>query len=623
MSKLNKPFLYLLFIFLFFALTFTAPSYQFFKHSLKIYIISAFSFIAIFYFFKSKTLRFSRLSLFIFIFLIYSFFVTYFGYYKPDGLFLLYFLFILYIVFIFIENSDNLNNSIIKGIFLISFIDAIYSYFEFCMKSLGYFGHKIIPYFVLISPVNSIGGFLYQPNLNSLLINIGLIITAFWILEAKDKRDLIYLFVIYAFFAYVAALTQSRAGMLAVLSVFFAIFIAQRFFALNLSKKKRRLVVLMLLFYIVVLVINKLSPLAKFEHNGLIEDNSVMKRIMIWIATIMLWLKHPLFGTGLETFKFLNNPYQIKACHFLHIPFDIISNFVWAHNEMIQILEELGIFAFLSILIITVIYYFRQFKNNKEISDWLAPSLLLLFIVQAGLSWPLRHPFFLTLFFVILGLIKKQHFIELSGYRKNIAVSVLAVIYLGSTIYFIPHIKNDIKTTFAVQNTKNIDKKLSILYKASNDPYLFWIASSQFICKAVPYYFKITTGINHLPLIKEDVKNKRMTKEEQKKAEKLRKEILQEDKSLEKLHKIWLSEYYLSLAYLINGDLKKAKIHAKKGLAMNSNPPYMWNLLHYINVKCASMKTGKPIVYFLPTKGEVENLFKTMQRLKKEFKSNS
>ena len=623
MQKLNKGFLYLFFISIFFTLTFTIPSYQFFKHSFKVYIILVFSFLAFFYLFKSKPLRFSKLSLFIFIFLMYSFFVTYFGYYKPDGLSLLYFLLVLYIVFIFIENSVDLGNSIIKGIFLISFVDTIYSYFEFCLKSLGYLGHKIVPYFVLISPVNSIGGFLYQPNLNSLLINTGLVITVFWILKAKDKRDSIYLFVIYTFFAYAATLTQSRAGMLAVFSVFFAIFTAQRFFALNLSKKEKQLVVSMPLLYIAVITINKVSPLAKFEHQGLVTDNSVMERIMIWTATIMLWLKHPIFGTGLETFKFLNNPYQIKACHFLHIPFDIISNFTWAHNEMIQILEELGIFAFLSILIMTITYYFKQFKNNKQISDWLMPSLLLLFIVQAGLSWPLRHPFFLTLFFVILGLIEKEHFIELSGYRKNMAVFALAVIYLGSTVYFMPHIKNDIKATFAVQNTKNIDKKLSILYKASNDPYLFWIASSQFICKAVPYYFKITTGINHLPLIKEDVKNKRMTKEEQKKAEKLRKEILQEDKSLEKLHKIWLSEYYLSLAYLINGDLKKAKIHAKKGLAMNSNPPYMWNLLHYINVKCASMKTGKPIVYFLPTKGEVENLFKTMQRLKKEFKSNS
>jgi hypothetical protein len=318
--------------------------------------------------------------------------------------------------------------------------------------------------------------------------------------------------IIYVFFTYAAALTQSRAGMLAVFVVFFVVFIAQRFFSLNLSKKEKKLIIVVLLFYIAVFAVNKLSPFTKFEHQGLIMDNAIMKRIMVWTATVMLWIKHPFFGTGLETFKFLNNPYQIKACNFLHIPFDIVVNFTWAHNEIVQILEELGIFAFLSILIITVIYYFKQFKYNKKILDWLMPSLLLLFIVQAGLSWPLRHPFFLTLFFVILALIKKERFIELSGYKKNIAILTLAVIYLCSTIYFIPHIKNDIKTTFAVQSTKNADKKLSVLYKASKDPYLFWIASSHFIHKAVPRYFEITTGINRPPLVKEDIKNKKMTK---------------------------------------------------------------------------------------------------------------
>jgi tetratricopeptide (TPR) repeat protein len=112
-----------------------------------------------------------------------------------------------------------------------------------------------------------------------------------------------------------------------------------------------------------------------------------------------------------------------------------------------------------------------------------------------------------------------------------------------------------------------------------------------------------------------------MSKKETLEAEKLKKQILSESIKLEKVHKIWISEYYLGLAYLINGDLKKAKICAKKGLAMNPNPPYMWNLLHYINVKYASQKTGKPVVDFLPSKKDAENLFKSMQNIKKQLKN--
>jgi tetratricopeptide (TPR) repeat protein len=87
-----------------------------------------------------------------------------------------------------------------------------------------------------------------------------------------------------------------------------------------------------------------------------------------------------------------------------------------------------------------------------------------------------------------------------------------------------------------------------------------------------------------------------MTKKETFEAEKLKRQILSESIKLEKVHKIWLSEYYLGLAYLINGDLKKAKIYAKKGLAMNPNQLYLWNLLH------SSQKTGKSVVDFLPSK---------------------
>jgi tetratricopeptide (TPR) repeat protein len=114
-----------------------------------------------------------------------------------------------------------------------------------------------------------------------------------------------------------------------------------------------------------------------------------------------------------------------------------------------------------------------------------------------------------------------------------------------------------------------------------------------------------------------------MTKKETLEAETLKKEILSESIKLEKLHKIWLSEYYLGLAYLINGDLKKAKIYAKKGLAMNPNPPYLWNLLHYINVKYASQKTGKPIIDFLPSKKDAESLFKSMRNIKQSLKNSS
>ncbi len=60
-------------------------------------------------------------------------------------------------------------------------------------------------------------------------------------------------------------------------------------------------------------------------------------------------------------------------------------------------------------------------------------------------------------------------------------------------------------------------------------------------------------------------------------------------------------------------------LQQKKAIAMNPNPQYLWNLLHFINVKYASLKTGKPISYFLPSKNEIEKMQQQLHSLTKEF----
>ncbi len=436
---------------LLFSLILHISSFEFFHHSFQVFLLTFSVPVLFVYFLKLDTINLSLLSIFMLFFLVYAYFSTYLGYYRPDGLFFLYFIFVLYVVFVFFEqyslsveikksNCKRLKNfwfpvfkePVIGGIFLTSFIDSVYSYFEFCLKSLNVSGKEIvpylIPYLIIIRPGSSIGGFLYQPNLNALLLNIGLLITVFWIVKQKNQKSLVELFVIYIFFAYAAAFTSSRAGLLAVLSVFLFIFIHKRFFKLDMSKKDMYVLITLFVVYITIFFFNKYSPLAKFSHQGLIGDNSVDERIMVWLATILLWLKHPFFGTGLETFKFLNNPYQIESCKILRFPSDIISNFTWAHNEPIQILEELGIFAFLSIIFIAIFYYIKVLKEEKNIENLLIPSLILVFIVQAGLSWPLRHPALLALFFVILALENKKVFFTLQGNLKNIFVVVLLAV---------------------------------------------------------------------------------------------------------------------------------------------------------------------------------------------------
>ncbi len=617
----DKFFIYLLSIIVFLSFILNLYSLEFFHLSFKMFVYIIFVPVFLIFLLSLKTVKFSSLSIFIAIFLIYAFFVTIFGYYIYDGLFLLYFLFAVYIAFISIENSKQ-RHLIIDGLFFITYFGALFTIFEYTMKSSGWMDIVIIPGFFYISNTTSIGGLLYQPNLNALLINLGLVITMFKIVHIKaekNKRNILNYYIIYLFFAIAASVTASRAGMLAVFCVFAAIFIAKRFGALKLTKQDKKRLIYLSVIYIAVFAFNKYSPFEKFAHQGLIADNSIDARLMIWLSTIMLWLKHPFFGTGLETFKFLNNPYQIKACHILQFPSDIISNFTWAHNEPLQILEELGIFAFIPIVFGTAIYYIKTIKSVKDISRWMIPALLIIFFVQAGLSWPLRHPALLGVFFVILALVNSRFVISIDGKIKNIFLIAAALIYVISSVFMFSNIKDDV-----IYSLTHKDKyaKLNRLYKLSDNPYLFWMASSQFLHISLPYYMKKTTGVNHILIFKADIKDIKMTDIDRAKAAILKKEILIEAKREEKLHKIWLSEYNLGMAYLFNGDLKKAKYYAKKGIAMNPNANYLWQLLHYVNMKEASIKSSVPIKDFMPTKKSLKNMFKDMNKMKSKLMVN-
>ena len=586
-------------------------------------LLEFFAFFILVYLFLTGKIQLSKLSIFILIILIYAFFVSYFGYYPPDGLYFLFFLFCLYIFFLSIENTYKPQhlNIFLNIIFILSFSDATFTFFEYSLKSASILNKTVVPYFLYISSVSNIGGFLYQPNLNALLLNLGLIILAYKILSFEEKKkELFYLFFLYIFMALACAFTSSRAGMLAVAIVFIFLLLSSHFHKLSLTKSQRTKLFLLIFIYFGIFFIYQNSPVAKLTQQGLIEDPSVEKRLMIWLTTFLLWLKHPFFGTGLESFKFLNNPYQIEALKILHLPSSLISNFTWSHSEPLQILEELGIVGAVPIMYISIRYFLKFTHSHHRLSDFLLASLILLFLVQGALSWPFRHPALLSLFFVILAMTDAENkpIFILKKYNKNTFLTLLLIVYAVGIFTLFPAIKQDIKYSFNIPKKKT--EKLNVLWKLSQNPYLFWLASSKFTYLGTPYYLQLTTGKKYLPRIKEDIKNKKMTQEEIKESEILKQRLLITSKKLEKLHKIWLSEYYLGMAYLFNGNIKQAKSHARAGIEMNPNSNALWTLLHFCNIKLASKKTGKPVVYFLPSKKEVELLRKSFEEQIKRFK---
>ncbi len=605
----------------FISLILNIKSFELFGLSYKTIPFIAAAFIVFIYLFRLRIIRISGLAAAIFLLLLYTFFVTIFGYYIPDGIFLLFFLFCNFILLLTIENMKFRREQIFNALFLISYFDALFSSFEYAMKLSGWTKITVVPYFFYITTANSIGGLLYQPNLNSLLLNIGLIISLFRIMEYKGKRaGIIQFFILYLFFVINSAFTASRAGMLAVSVVFIMVLLLSHFKKIELMPVERRRLFAMIFLYFLVMIVVGHSPVAKFYHQGFAADPSIDERLIIWTSSIMLWISHPIFGTGLETFKFLNNPYQLGAANFLHLPSNEIGNFIWAHSELIQILVECGVVGLIAVLILIVRYYIRMVKSEQRPYRWMTASILMLFLVQSSLSWPMRHPVFIGLFFIILATDRRKMIFELRSKTKIFFILGIFIIYITGAIIVLPSMIEDF--SYQISKPKNIDKKIGKLWRLSKDPYLFWMASGEFIRLSMNRYLKITTGIDHLPIIKKDIKDKKMSEIEKKEADKLRKRLLVESKKIEKLHKIWITAYYLGAAYLFNGNLVQAKKYAKKGISMNPNARSLWILLHFVNIRDASIKTGKPIKVFLPSESEIKQLRNSTKNMIKSLKQS-
>ncbi|GEM_PF-3563572 len=623
-EKLIKNNDFLLFLLIaaatFASLLFNVKSLELFGLSYKTlpFILSAFA--TLLYLFQLKSIKISKAAVTIFLLLLYAFFVTISGYYIPDGIFLLFFLFCTFILPIGLENMHLKRRLIFDAVLLIAYFDALFSSFEYAIKTAGWKKIVIIPHSIYITSVNSIGGLFYQPNLNSLLLNIGLFIVAFKIMQYRGRKTkLIQLFLLFGFFAINCSLSSSRAGLLAASTGFVMILLLSHFKKIDLKTCERhRLFIMIFLYYFLALTLNN-SPIAKFSHQGFAADASIDERLIIWTASIMLWLSHPIFGTGLETFKFLNNPYQIKAAHFLHLPSNEIGNFIWAHSELLQIAVELGAIGLISVLILILKYYIGMIRSEKRIHRWMAASIFMLFLVQSSLSWPMRHPVFIGLFFIILAATRKRTLIELKGKIKTVFTMGVSILYIAGAATVLPSLIKDFR--YHTSESKNTDKRIEKLWLLSKDPYLFWMASGAFLPAASVHYMKITSGIKRLPEQKADIKKTKMTKAEKTEAKILKRELLYESKKAEKLHKVWITEYYLGLAYLFNGNLKEAKKYAKKGISMNPNASNLWVLLHFINVKNASLATGKPVKEFLPSKSDIKQLRSSTKNMLNKLKS--
>ena len=204
----------------------------------------------------------------------------------------------------------------------------------------------------------TIGGvFLGDGNDFALALNLVIPLAYYLIGNFNKKIWKLAVTMVLIVFSVSVILTQSRGGILGLVSVFMFI---------SFSSKKRAQMIILSFFAAIVIVLlfgetylSRMSTLSDYE-----ADSSAMGRINAWNAALSMIGDHPIFGIGLGNFAWAYGLYY-------HPP--DITWMVWraAHSFFFQILGELGltgIMCYAGIIISNFLNTRQIFKSKLESS---------------------------------------------------------------------------------------------------------------------------------------------------------------------------------------------------------------------------------------------------------------
>ncbi|MBA7497374.1 hypothetical protein ES704_00102 [subsurface metagenome] len=150
------------------------------------------------------------------------------------------------------------------------------------------------------------------------------------------------------------------------------------------------------------------------------QGSSLKRRIAIWKFTTLMIKDHPIFGSGLGTFKYNSLNYQAKFFdqgeNRSLYPYGIADK---VHNEYLQLGAELGILGLGIFFWIIITYFSYGIKLLKRTKDRYKQGILIglmggimAVLVDAIFGFPLHLPATLVLFWLFIGLIVSVEYSE-------------------------------------------------------------------------------------------------------------------------------------------------------------------------------------------------------------------
>ena len=277
---------------------------------------------------------------------------------------------------------------------------------------------------------NDVRGLYGNKNMASIAIFLKIPLCIYLTEMNKNKtlNYFIYLLLVLSF--YMLFLQSSRTALLAMIAgiLFFlgALFIKKIVYKKSLLKDlnglKKFFIPIILSFLIFKLTVNQQDVISVEERMASItnydSDESASSRLRFWRAALTHAYNNPLLGAGIGNWRIYGIKYDSEDMFSYVVPY-------YAHNDLIEILAETGIFGFLAYLS----FFFFIFKNNlsqlimwmKNKSNYIPILFSLVFIVyfaDVNFNFPIDRPSIQIIVLIYLSLLLTNHK-TLNSYEKE------------------------------------------------------------------------------------------------------------------------------------------------------------------------------------------------------------
>ncbi len=466
---------------------------------------------------------------------------------------------------------------------------GLYEYFSFAL--LGVSDGQLIPYILPKNTSMRVGGIFGQPNLFALPLVLAIFCFYYKYIHSRsfrlERKSSLWWFQYLPFFlvSVVFFLTGSRSGLVALVFVLFFLlhFIYKKKYLVDKTLRKRFFFLsgILLITLCCAMWLDSYFSQSSMVERGLSSGNQIEARFTFYAAAALIFLNNIWFGVGLDNFQFHLPAYLEKAHSLLgFVQYESMGYTRWAHNEILQLVSECGLFALIFIFFLLYLcgkkYLFLLRFQQVEPSRLYLYALMIPFFIQAMLSWPLRHPGLIVIFVILLNYFVNDATpwrFAIHGLSKKLFVFTLCCLLTFNFCYtFQQYYTSKMVKDIRSGNLEVVMDKL--------DQYSFMFINKYDVLNAfLPQIVKNVISSDNVNIAHR---------------------VLPYLKKSTKEQGVHWQYYNLAIVQLFLGDESKSKVAIKRAIDLSPVKESYWNLLHYIHVLKAARETGKSIDKFIP-----------------------